>query len=395
MERYDQTELIRKYYRNQLSGPEQVAFNQLRENPAFQQELIRFTLLRDLLEVQALRDEAAAILSGLETAPFPSSLETAPQLRREEESKDEDVLNILRQARKAWEQDQQQDGRGETGLSASEALATPKENQDSGNGKAVKLGNGQAKPGQNGARVKRRRTWQWLAAAVTISFVCFGGLWWYEQNKTEDVKVSTKQRPSDSPKVANNKPDRPIDTIKSETDSLNPSPPPARELAVVNRPISRAEQQRLVKSNFVADSLPSEILEDLEIPADLYKNQQHQAAIVAYKKVLEAIDTPDPELASRSQEESKLTAFLAHYYIGQSYFALGHTTPAIAALKSAIKEPPTPYWKSKTEWYLALAYLKAGQIQQARKLLQRVAGNKEAGAYRQKARQLNRKLEKP
>jgi tetratricopeptide (TPR) repeat protein len=151
----------------------------------------------------------------------------------------------------------------------------------------------------------------------------------------------------------------------------------------------------LVKSNFVADSLPFQVPDALAVASACYKDQKHTEAIKEYKRIIEEGKTnqEDSEVTTRSKDiEKELVTFYAHYYLAQSYMSTNQSQAAIKELEIAMEESLIIYWKSKAQWYLALACLKSGQLERTRGLLEQVELNDPSGAYSQKAIQLSRKL---
>lgn len=159
--------------------------------------------------------------------------------------------------------------------------------------------------------------------------------------------------------------------------------------------IEQTEGERLLVKNFEADSLPSHIPEPLEDPSAYYKDNKLEDAIEGYKKVLAEIkDAENSDVISIGNRKIELTSFYAHYYIAQCYMSINNTANAIQEFENAITKAPDEIWKSKAQWYLALAYLKTGQIQKAETLLERVGTNEQANEYKQKAIKLIEELKK-
>ena len=106
-------------------------------------------------------------------------------------------------------------------------------------------------------------------------------------------------------------------------------------------------------------------------------------------------DAENLEIAARGEDDNlELITFFAHYYLAQSYMSRNNAINAIGHLEKAIKIAPDTRWENKVQWYLALAYLKTGQIQRAKTLLKEVVNNEQVNNYRQKATELIKKLKK-
>jgi hypothetical protein len=84
----------------------------------------------------------------------------------------------------------------------------------------------------------------------------------------------------------------------------------------------------------------------------------------------------------------KQTAFYAGYYTGLSYLAANHTDAAIAELKKASDQSPDDLSQIKTQWYLALAYLKSGDTQVAKELRSNVSSAHKNAGYQLRAQKL-------
>jgi hypothetical protein len=69
MEKYNNLELIQKYFRDELNPEEQEVFQQLHQDPGFREELAEFEFLHDLLEAGTLMEEEEAIMGIAATEP--------------------------------------------------------------------------------------------------------------------------------------------------------------------------------------------------------------------------------------------------------------------------------------------------------------------------------------
>ena len=118
----------------------------------------------------------------------------------------------------------------------------------------------------------------------------------------------------------------------------------------------------------------------------LYEGGDYQNAITALEDIAAAPLTRG-ETAGETQ-----TIFYARYYQAISYLATGNSTPAIAALNKLASTDPLQ--QAKRNWYLALAYLKKGQVKAALALLRSLSQNRSAGDLREKALALQKDLEK-
>lgn len=240
---------------------------------------------------------------------------------------------------------------------------------------------------------KRRRIKLWrnaaIAAAVT-GIVSIGAIWFLGREKV-------------SPGVAikNKKSDRTKTIIVPDTSDVQGSEP--TEYTATKGENKKPEQQQnknilaqsfnpLYATHFKTDTAPSRIPYPLQEALAHYKNQ-------AYKDVIAAIDIdaiktaienfrPRAEQDEKQDKEENLTLFYAHYYKAQSYLADNKAEKAIGELRNALTKSPDEFWKNKTQWYLALAYLKTGQTKQSQTWLKKVADSDSSGEYKQKALRL-------
>jgi tetratricopeptide (TPR) repeat protein len=135
---------------------------------------------------------------------------------------------------------------------------------------------------------------------------------------------------------------------------------------------------------FNPDAAPETRDEYLVEAFTLYEAGEYSRAIAAFGEITSA-----PLTRGETAEEA-LTIFNAFYYQALSYLATGNTAQAITAFKRLSTH--NPFLQAKVRWYLALAYLKAGQWKEANQLLVQLSQNKEAKDYRQKARSLQQAL---
>ncbi len=310
-------------------------------------------------------------------------------LTKEKNNKAE-VWNLLQQERQQWEQQHEEMFRQEHGLTISKTNITPREQ----------------------GKVLRMNRQKWLMAAVIIGIICLGSvIWWYGQEETvqPDITIQPKE-PNTGAKdqqidKSENKihPDTtsPKQTVPSSntTDpSTNLAQQSAKDRSAREKSyqLNKIEREALYASNFQPDGLPEDKPDGLKEAFTHYETGVYPEAIASYKKTLTdpQIIEEDQELTRDENGEKERTRFYAHYYLAQSYLVINHSAEAITELKKALQESPTIYWQCKAEWYLALAYLKAGQRQKTQTLLQQVINNDPSGEYKLKAMALSRQLKK-
>ena len=285
-------------------------------------------------------------------------------------------------------------------------------------------------------KVKRMFSYKWVAAAAVVVFVSFVTLWYF-QNANQDQTMANKNEINSSSKLASKNQDNKV--IERKALPTNPDPNtgtspaqsnnsrstailsdsnPAKTLKkrpLVLRPAmatasnssrkkskpNSAFQERLVAKHFAPDNLPSKVPDFLEDPSTDYKENKYEKAIQGYKEVIAEIkDVENSDLVSRGNRSNiEQISFYAHYYLAQCYMSINNTANnnlanAIQEFENAITKAPDEIWKSKAQWYQALAYLKTGQIQKAETLLERIRTNEQANEYKQKAIKLIEELKK-
>jgi len=224
----------------------------------------------------------------------------------------------------------------------------------------------------------KRKTRYWLAfaaAAATIGVIAIA-ITWFSQNEEAKPSIAGSEKP---------------DTGKTTTDSLQRKDSP--NLAVQNNTDSPAKkkqfpeadnkkQEELFAANFEPDDVPDVIEGPLEDAFNFYANKN-------YSDAAQEFSTADRDSETRGlQTDPKRTAFYADYYAGISYLEQADNTNAILKLKSAVTESHGELFSIKAEWYLALAYLKTGELTKANELFEKIAGNKKETVYRSKAARL-------
>ncbi|MEJ7680984.1 MAG: hypothetical protein WKG06_24660 [Segetibacter sp.] len=252
-------------------------------------------------------------------------------------------------------------------------------------------------------KVKRMYLAKWLAAAVLIGFVCISVAFLYFKNKNAAPGiVYNKKEPNSKVAIKNKNPESQKESNISDTTSSqvnsSASDNASSENSTVNNRISieKAEREKLFAKNFEPDNLPAQIPAPLEDPSAFYKDRKPEKAIQEYKNLLAEIkDVKNSDLEARGEDnEIELIAFYAHYYLAQSYMSVNSMTNAIQELGKAMSKAPDKVWKNKVQWYMALTWLKTGQIHRAETLLKEVANNEHATDYKQRAIKLVDELKK-
>jgi len=227
-------------------------------------------------------------------------------------------------------------------------------------------------------RRDKQKTRYWLtfaAAAATIGIIAIAITWFSQHREIKpSIAGSGKQ-----------------DTGKAKTGSLQKSD--SSSLAVqdsVDNPAKKKQspapvnkkQEELFAANFEPDDVPAVTEGPLEDAFNYYSNKN-------YDDAAQEFSSADLNSGTRGLETNpKLTAFYADYYAGISYLEQAYNTNAILKLKSAVTKSPDESSVIKAEWYLALAYVKTGELTKANELLEKISENKKETAYRSKAARL-------
>ena len=148
--------------------------------------------------------------------------------------------------------------------------------------------------------------------------------------------------------------------------------------------------KELFEENFTPDPAPADKEGPLEKAFSFYEDKLFSKAGTEF----EAADL-GPLTRGVEGDHQKLTTFYVHYFKALSYMAADIKTPkAISELRTAIDLSPDETWKDKARWYLALAYLKDGQIETVPGLLKQIVANDESTELKQKAHALIAALDK-
>lgn len=326
----------------------------------------------------------------------------------EEKTGADEVSRMIKQARANWENRHENDWRQEHGM----PLRELKGNHSQKHYDIIEINDEPESGSEKGNfnrslkeehKVKRIYLFQWLAAAVLIGFVCIGVTFQYLRNKNADQGIVYNTKEPNSKVAAENKnpgsqkKNNIPDTTSSQVNSSASDDASSHNSTAFNKVgIEKAEREKLADKNFEPDNLPAHIPAPLEDPSAFYKDRKPEKAIQEYKNLLADIkDAENPDLEARGEDnEIELIAFYAHYYLAQSYMSVNNMTNAIQELGKAMSKAPDKIWKNRVQWYMALAFLKTGQIQRAETLFKEVANNREANDYKQRAIKLVDELKK-
>jgi len=140
----------------------------------------------------------------------------------------------------------------------------------------------------------------------------------------------------------------------------------------------------LYAANFKPDNTPLDKEGPLEIAFINYDNKEYAEAIAAFD---------NPDFSTRQESDHELTTFYAHYYKALSYMGIKNFQKAIPELNISIAKSPDDLFKLKSQWYLSLAYIKAGDIEKTKGLLNKISHTKKSSLYKTKAQNLLNRLQ--
>jgi hypothetical protein len=181
-------------------------------------------------------------------------------------------------------------------------------------------------------------------------------------NKNSNEEQDLKGKKIDSTGIANNSG---VDSAVKQADK--------KHEALKKEP-GKAEQQQLYAQLFVPDALPEDREGPLEDAFAYYESKEYKEAAVAFEPADLNTETREPN------EEH--TTFYARYYKALSYMANNNADKAIPELEKAINESTDSLAGIKAQWYLSLAYLKAGNLKKTEALLREIIDNSYETAYK-------------
>ncbi len=225
---------------------------------------------------------------------------------------------------------------------------------------------------------KRVFLWRLGIAAALLGVIVFGAVLFLKtKDKETKLVINNHSDTSNKPVV--------IDTAKSrvkiDVTKAEKQPDVANHHKEKKQPASKTREV-LFAQNFEPDVVPENKTGPLNEAFESYKNKRYEEAIAS-------LDKTDLNNETRGDDSyQNLLLFYAHYYKGISYMAVNNCGSAIPELKTAISKSPDRISEIKAEWYLALAYVKTGNLNKAKLLLQPIAKNHINAVYKIKAIQL-------
>ena len=342
----EQYQQIFRYADDEMSPDELKAFEaSLLENKELQGEVEFYKQVR-LLSESVEEKTRGAYLSPAE----------------EKKSSAEEIGPMLADARKKWENQYEDELKLKYGITEAITIAT------------------------SGQKNKKRSInfSVWLIAASLIGLISLGILWWYNQDKKDNSTVSNNTKKTDSTGVTNSK------TRDSTGNNIQIQPTPQPETASSGNIAERTEDDKwntLFANNFKPDSVPRNKEGALETAFGYYEDGQFQ-------KASREFENADIGPATRGDEDYRnLMRFYIHYYQALSYMAENiNISKSISELQKAINISPNAAWKTKSQWYLALAHLKKGETKTAQALLKQVADNHDVEELKRRALALSEAL---
>lgn len=301
----------------------------------------------------------------------------------EKKSNDGKVMAMINESRKEWESKYENALKIKNGIPPVEFKSIKREDK----------------------KIRRINLFKWLAAAVVAGIVSFGVAFWYAQNKNADSKLAADKKETDSQIINNNNKNinKPENTVQDKP-SLQQENASSKNIAdkkeTVNQNKNGVVKQTRKKYNIAAEKREGLFANNFnpdQAPADADSRLRKAFAYYNtndFQKALQAFDYSEMLIKRGVDENKKLTSFYTHYYRAQSYLAIDSIARAIPQMKTAIITSPDDFWKSKAQWYLALAHLKTDDVKETERLLEQLVKNKQAGEYKQKAIDLMKELNK-
>jgi tetratricopeptide (TPR) repeat protein len=226
---------------------------------------------------------------------------------------------------------------------------------------------------------KEQRTINWkivAVAAIILGIVAAGTLWYFKGEK-QNGQVATSVKQADTGVAAV----RPDTAVRQKITTTNIALQNKRDTSTAKKSIKKNPQE-LFAENFKPDAVPDDTEGPLDDAFTYYQQRRYADAAAEFT-------TANINTQTRGNEaDPERTVFYVKYYAGLSYLAGNHALAAITELKKAEEESPDDLYQVKTQWYLALAYLKAGDIKNAKEMLSNVSTGQKNAEYQLKAEKL-------
>lgn len=231
--------------------------------------------------------------------------------------------------------------------------------------------------------------WIKVAVAASVIGILALGIVWFLPQKSTELKTSKANTNIPTNQVTTaNKSQSPVAGTTLDSTAF-----PSSVAAVTEQNkgaqkdslnvLPKAKRETLFARYFKPDAPPEQHDEFLNDAVSFYRKEEYAKAAAEFDPVASTSTT-------RGETPDDATIiFQARYYQALSYLALGNATKAITILKKASTD--NHLLRIKVQWYLALAYLKNNQVNEARHLLTRLA-QRESRQYRQKAENLLKEL---
>jgi len=385
----EQYRKVFRYVDGEMDAEEQKAFEtSLAQNKALQNEVAFYK------EVRLLSESVEQKICN--TDPLPG----------EKKSNDEKAWAMLSSVREDWEKRHEDVLKLKYGIHEAPGIQTKQ------NGKAREIKTSKAalidektilhSSRAGHGKLKRINRSTWLAAAVLTGLFLLGFSWWYLQNEKDsklagttkaDSFVVEKKREQTPEKIIPQAPSLPPN---DNTSSKNLAKQDENKIAKQandkikaakkkNYRLDKTKQEAMFAGIFKPDTVPSVTDRRLRQAIAFYNTGDYENALLAFTK--------SETLVKRGFDENEAsTRFYNLYYKAQTYLAMDSAIRAVIHLKTAIAQSPGNFWKSKAQWYLALAYLKTGNLKETERLLEQLGKNNQAGEYKQKSIDLMKEL---
>jgi tetratricopeptide (TPR) repeat protein len=226
-------------------------------------------------------------------------------------------------------------------------------------------------------QTKKLRLWKNISIAAAVTGIIASATLFYLYGTKNKTEIAVNKNKSDS---LNQQRPIPSQNLTENKDTVNP----------INNnntvPKKNINPEILYAQNFTPEALPEDTEGALENAFDDYSNKKYKKAIIAFNNVDSTAAT------TRGETDTALMKFYSSYYKAQCYLSIGNADEAVINLKNALNYSTDNYNKIRVNWYLALAYLKTGELQKANDLLTKIAADKSQIKYKRKAQALKEKL---
>ncbi len=205
----------------------------------------------------------------------------------------------------------------------------------------------------------------YLVAASLVMLIGSGFIFYFFRFQNKENSIAYTQTPSAS------------NQNKINNDGVN-SPNDKKDLTLQSYN-ENLDYSELVNEFYAKDDIPNSLPQILSSQLIDYKNNRYYSLQVIRPEYLRTISDKD-------------VLDIAYYYRGISYIETKGYNEAIDNFKWVIDSSSNALLQTKAKWYLGLTYLKINNVKVALPLLNDVSNNEIDQVYKQKAKQLLKKI---